>query len=442
MKRSILTVLTLASLTAVPLSGVGMSAAHAAATTPGADTTLTASADAGQTADITTIRQRFNAYVAQLDVDADTRASLEAAGASNASLTAAARTAVTRLHATLAAAGVDRDRSDALDPGDYECSPTAMNTWVSDQVAQIDPDSWYWYNNGFLGLSPDLLVQYWTLMKTPAPAHDTSFGPNGSKTNEISRTFRALQGFWDIDGSDVGLVSYDAKVLGSGAQAAADRQFVYDGMAKISPLGAILLELGVEAGIAGGQMDGFPGGVDNPMFSVNSFAIDPSHAGDDEATLDMLGITRRIAMGQGLVQMWGDLGLGRVADRAVLAHEYAHQVQYDDNLFDTDITDPATATRRTELMADAFGTYFTVSKHGASLNKAYTLQDLQTFYDVGDCSFSNPGHHGTPNQRYRSAEWGATLAKSAPNQGHVLPSLTVAAGFEKALPGIVAPDAD
>ncbi|MFI7004957.1 hypothetical protein [Streptomyces sp. NPDC050145] len=93
-------------------------------------------------------------------------------------------------------------------------------------------------------------------------------------------------------------------------------------------------------------------------------------------------------------------------------------------------------------MADALGTYFTVHKQGEALNKAYTLQDLRTFYNVGDCGFANPGHHGTPNQRYRSAAWGADLVKSADDQGHILPSLTVAGAFDKALPELVAPDAN
>ncbi|HVH93870.1 MAG TPA: hypothetical protein VM688_03025, partial [Nocardioidaceae bacterium] len=60
---------------------------------------------------------------------------------------------------------------------------------------------------------------------------------------------------------------------------------------------------------------------------------------------------------------------------------------------------------------------------------------------VGDCAFDDPNHHGTPNQRLRASTWGAQLAMSAQKQGHILPSLTVARLFDKALPAIVAPDA-
>ncbi|SCE98206.1 hypothetical protein GA0074695_2654 [Micromonospora viridifaciens] len=439
MKRPILATLTVASLTAVSLTGVSATGAQAAS--PAATTVaMAALSSATTTADVSQLRQEFNDYIAGLDLDADTRAAAEAAGASDDALVAAAAKSLAQVKAALTDAGVDNEwTSGAINPGDYECSTTDFREWARGQIAQIDPASWNWYNNGFLGLSPDLLVQYWTLMKTPTNPHDTALGPNGANTNELARTFVNLQRFWDIDSSNVGLVSLDGKVLGP--DAAADRQFVYNGLGKVSALAAIFLQIGVEGGLRDGRLNGFPGGVDNPMFSVNAFAIDPAHAGDSKEMLETLGITRRVAMGQGILQMWNELGLGRVGGRAVLAHEFGHQVQYSDNLFETDITDEAEATRRTELMADAFATYFTVHKRGESLNKAYTLQDLQTFYNVGDCSFSNPGHHGTPNQRYRSSDWAVDLVKGADDQGHILPSMTVADAFEKVLPEIVAPDA-
>ncbi|MFE7329298.1 hypothetical protein ACFU8W_30805 [Streptomyces sp. NPDC057565] len=437
MKRPILATLAVASLATMSLTG----ATAANAISPAADTVAVAAPNAAaQSADISQLRQEFNDYIAGLDLDADTRAAAEEAGSSDDALVAAAAKTLTQVKAALTDAGVDNEwTSGAINPDDYKCSTTDFREWARGQIAQIDPASWDWYQNGFLGLSPDLLIQYWTLMKTPTNPHDTALGPNGANTDELARTFTNLQRFWDVDTSKVGLVSLDGKVLGP--DASADRQYVYDGLGKISPLGALFLKLGVEGGLSSGRLNGFPGGVDNPMFSLNAFAIDPAHAGDSQEMLETLGITRRVAMGQGILQMWNELGLGRVGGRAVMAHEFGHQVQYSDNLFETDITNEAEATRRTELMADALGTYFTVHKRGESLNKAYTLQDLQTFYNVGDCSFSNPGHHGTPNQRYRSSAWAADLVKSADDQGHILPSLTVADSFEKVLPELVAPDA-
>ncbi|MEF3404293.1 hypothetical protein [Agromyces sp. CCNWLW203] len=438
MKRRMSTTLLVASL--ATLSCLGTTVAHADEVPAAGQTVVSSSSEAA--IDVASLREQVAEHFAAVDLDPATRASIDAAIASDDAFTAATADAVTLLQHGLESAGVDRDDAWAIEPGDYECGPTPMREWTAAELAQIDPASWSWYNQGLLGLSPALFVQYWTLMKTPVAPHETAFGPGGSATNEVSRTFRSLQEFWDIDGSGIGIVSLDAKVLGSDAQAVADREFVYDRFDEVSPLISLILRLSVESGITRGMLDGFPGGVENPVFSVNAFAIDPAGAGDSQDMLETLGITRRIAMGQGLVEVWNDLGLGRVGTRAVLAHEYAHQVQYDDELFETDLTDEAEATRRTELMADAFATYFTVSKRGAALNKEYTLQDLQTFYNVGDCSFANSGHHGTPNQRYASAAWGANLAQSADDLGHVLPSMTVAAGFEQVLPELVAPDLD
>jgi hypothetical protein len=69
------------------------------------------------------------------------------------------------------------------------------------------------------------------------------------------------------------------------------------------------------------------------------------------------------------------------------------------------------------------------------------LQAEQSFYEVGDCSFTSAGHHGTPNQRLRASTWGYSVADGAQKQGHVLPSLTLDAQFEATLPELVAPDA-
>ena len=114
-------------------------------------------------------------------------------------------------------------------------------------------------------------------------------------------------------------------------------------------------------------------------------------------------------------------------------------MQFEDNLFDSPLTGPE-ATRRTELMADSFGTYFATHARGLSLNDKRVLKAEQSFFEVGDCAFDNPGHHGTPNQRLRAATWAADLANAARPQGKILPSLTLADMFEEKLPEFVAPD--
>jgi hypothetical protein len=46
----------------------------------------------------------------------------------------------------------------------------------------------------------------------------------------------------------------------------------------------------------------------------------------------------------------------------------------------------------------------------------------QLFFQIGDCAFPNPGHHGTPVQRMVAARFGFKLADEAQKQGHTLRS--------------------
>ena len=106
-------------------------------------------------------------------------------------------------------------------------------------------------------------------------------------------------------------------------------------------------------------------------------------------------------------------------------------------VFDSGPTDPAEATRRTELMADSMASYFATHKRGLALNSKRVADALLSFYTVGDCSFASPGHHGTPLQRQRAADWGADLAAAAQPRSSVLPAAVVVETFDAALARIV-----
>ena len=178
----------------------------------------------------------------------------------------------------------------------------------------------------------------------------------------------------------------------------------------------------------------FDGG-NNPLFTLNAFAF--TAEGDPDPLVH--GLPDKLVFGDGILDALDYLGIGEVGSRAVMGHEFGHHVQYEDKLFDSPLTGPE-ATRRTELMADAFGTYFATHARGLALNTKRVLQAEQTSYNVGDCQFTSAGHHGTPNQRMRTATWAADLANAARPQGAILPSLKFADLFEQKLPELVAPD--
>jgi hypothetical protein len=88
-------------------------------------------------------------------------------------------------------------------------------------------------------------------------------------------------------------------------------------------------------------------------------------------------------------------------------------------------------------MADAMAAYYGTHKKGLALNKKRVVDALLSFYTVGDCQFTSPGHHGTPLQRQRAADWGADLAAAAGPKSLVLSAQVVADRFDAALPGII-----
>ncbi|HTU67954.1 MAG TPA: hypothetical protein VMF52_18540 [Steroidobacteraceae bacterium] len=88
----------------------------------------------------------------------------------------------------------------------------------------------------------------------------------------------------------------------------------------------------------------------------------------------------------------------------VLAHEWAHRAQFTFGWMVQ--TEPT--VRRTELEADMWsGLYMGLVKSWTGpLMQSY----FQTLFNIGDFNFNNPGHHGTPNQRYAAGATGITLA--------------------------------
>ena len=64
----------------------------------------------------------------------------------------------------------------------------------------------------------------------------------------------------------------------------------------------------------------------------------------------------KIVIGDGIMEGYTAIGYGDVAPQAILAHEYGHQIQFQWGVFG-DESSPE-ATRRTELMADAYSAYF------------------------------------------------------------------------------------
>jgi len=300
----------------------------------------------------------------------------------------------------------------AINPNDYQCGPTILDTYINQSVKN-------WTNDDFI-----LFFNFGGLAFDYAYVFDNAdggqyFGANGQFTNTTNRTFKSLLRFWNIP-TDILLRDAHGKI--------------YNDVAKVK---SILLIDGYPekdvTNIAGLLKIVFGSATfrnyNHPLLTFNAFAApaDPDY-----------NTVKKIVMGDGIQQAYDDLGYGDVSTQAILAHEYGHHVQFAKNV---DFVYSPEGTRRTELMADAFSAYFMTHKRGAALNWKRVQQFLQIFYSLGDCSFKSSNHHGTPNQRMKSASFGYQLASDAQKQGHILTAEEFIMLFDAALPGILAPDA-
>lgn len=132
----------------------------------------------------------------------------------------------------------------------------------------------------------------------------------------------------------------------------------------------------------------------------------------------------KIVLGDGLVQLFVETGLNdEIVWTGILAHEWAHQVQFEYLNFwypDEAFTDIPEKTRMLELEADFFSGYYMTHKRGGTYNWKRAEEFFELFYQAGDCSFEFEQHHGTPLQRKKASHQGYLLAESAKKKGKIL----------------------
>jgi hypothetical protein len=312
----------------------------------------------------------------------------------------------------------------AIDPTQYECSttPPPVVTAITAGIA-----NWTFEQRlaALYVLLFDLPMTEAVFFPTPGPY---TFGAGGDYTTNATHTFRDLRNFWDIKSDDIQLVPAHGRMLLDTARVTKvfTTFYGFPQTASVNTADFIAAQVNTATFDYG----------DAPIFTFNAYANSM-----EGQTLPGIGaVPDRIVLGDGVLDGFAQVGLGDVTAQAILAHEFGHHIQFEDGLFASPLTGPE-ATRRTELMADAFGSYFLTHARGAAMNWKRVEQFGQTFFQVGDCGFTANGHHGTPNQRLRTVLWAYGVADSARPQGDILPSLTFDTLFEQALPQLVAPDA-
>jgi hypothetical protein len=95
----------------------------------------------------------------------------------------------------------------------------------------------------------------------------------------------------------------------------------------------------------------------------------------------------------------------------VLAHEWGHQIQFDNGWSASD--EPT--SRPVELEADAFSGFY------MALGESYSWSSIDNYFSAvtsfGDYNFNSPAHHGTPQERLAAAQLGFQTAIQAIQTG-------------------------
>ncbi len=307
-----------------------------------------------------------------------------------------------------------------------QCSSTELNAWLDEELEGWDEVIDIYGNTVFdyaIGVGMLDFPTYDALLFENS-SEGQYFGKDGEHTQTLIKTFKDLKRFSDISSDDMVMVAMHGNMLLDREKVIRIDKILYnDDQASAEYWADLTLAL-----LA--NVPQYRNG-DHPIFTFNAFA-------QTSFNFDGNVIPRKIVMGDGIMEAYTGLGFDDVAPQAILAHEFGHQMQFELGVFDIPFSgDPAENTRRTELMADAYSAYYLSHARGAAMQWKRVRQFLAVFFNIGDCGFSSPGHHGTPIQRMAAADWGYKLADAAKKQGKILTSQEFVTLFDAQLPSLV-----
>jgi hypothetical protein len=314
----------------------------------------------------------------------------------------------------------------AINPADYECGGPSI---FDDYFSEITKD-WTRQDGQLFGTFGDLAFAKSYVLDNKE--ENEYFGPYGEFTCNVNYTFRDLKRFWDIPGNIILIDAHGSVYKDEQTTAQLIQMFVAypDANGKPGPFPADKAKevaglLKIVFGSAKFQ------NYNHPLFTFNALA---------EMDIPELGIVKKIIMGDGVMQGYAALGYNDIAPQFVLAHEFGHQIDFANAHIDPSISN-AEYTRALELRADGYAGYFAGHSQGLvwPSRKLGHLLDLP--YSVGDCAFTSPGHHGTPNQRKKAGNVGYQAAYGQRKSSTKLKSEQFYKVFNAALPKILEPDA-
>ena len=148
-------------------------------------------------------------------------------------------------------------------------------------------------------------------------------------------------------------------------------------------------------------------------------------------------------MGDGISQCFEAEGLLALEAGTgwLLFHEFGHHIQLASGTYDDSDGSPE-FTRYTELMADTLAAYYEYHPRGATFRQQRIEQAARTAFNIGDCVFDDPAHHGTPKQREKAVRIAVQLVEESLAKGHILGTADVISAFDEVYDELIAPDAN
>lgn len=270
------------------------------------------------------------------------------------------------------------------------------------------------YFNGFLN-DPHFdfnLANYYLDLHRKYITHyrgENYFGENGEYTRLADKRIRELKRFWDLN--------RDIVLNGQHTASLNDREILAD---MIESFDRSIRNRDAAYAKADELLQSnslSPNLPENPYFAMDAFTLSNG----------------LLVIGDGLIESLVEAGIdGDIAFTGILAHEWWHQVQYENAERWPEVNElngPGERSRFIELEADFAAAYFMAHKRGATYNWRRIEEFFRLSFNVGDCLIQSDQHHGTPQQRLKAARLGYELAESARKKGFILSPDTVHSYF-------------
>ena len=277
--------------------------------------------------------------------------------------------------------------------GDISCTSTSFENVLFGYFDQILNEPFFDFTvfNYYLKLNRDYVTHY------RGPNY---FGKNGEYTKLVEKRSRELSKFWDLN-KEVVINAQHSNFLD-------DREILTDMIESFDRTVRNRDEAYAKADLLLEMNRKSPNFPENPIFALETFTKSNG----------------LIVLGDGLIQVLTEAGIEEsIAISAVLAHEWWHQLQFENSDVWKEIKNINSVAERSrflELEADFAAAYFLAHKRGATYNWKRIEEFFSLSFNVGDCGIEDAMHHGTPNQRLQASRQGYEVAQSARKKGFIL----------------------